>query len=54
VRNRWLWIRVEEGPFGLSGLAGGDPGVNQARTFFQLASESSAAVVLAFLQALLK
>jgi len=36
----------------LSDLAGGDPGDNQARTFFQLASENSAAVVLAFLEAL--
>jgi adenosylhomocysteine nucleosidase len=36
----------------LSDLAGGDPGVNQARTFFQLASDNSAAVVRAFLRAL--
>jgi adenosylhomocysteine nucleosidase len=36
----------------LSDLAGGDPEHNQARTFFQLASENSAAVVLAFLEAL--
>ncbi len=36
----------------LSDLAGGDPERNQARTFFQLASENSAAVVLAFLEAL--
>ncbi len=35
-----------------SDLAGGDPGDNQARTFFQLASDNSAAVVLAFLKAL--
>jgi adenosylhomocysteine nucleosidase len=36
----------------LSDLAGGDPGQNQARTFFQLASDNSAAVVMAFLKAL--
>lgn len=36
----------------LSDLAGGDPGQNQARTFFQLASDNSAAVVRAFLRAL--
>ena len=36
----------------LSDLAGGDPGQNQARTFFQLASDNSAAVVLAFLNAM--
>lgn len=36
----------------LSDLAGGDPGHNQARTFFQLASDNSAAFVLAFLKAL--
>ncbi|MDB5424663.1 MAG: phosphorylase [Phenylobacterium sp.] len=36
----------------LSDLAGGDPGKNQARTFFQLASDNSAAVVRAFLAAL--
>ena len=33
----------------LSDLAGGDPGKNQARTFFQIASDNSAAVVRAFL-----
>lgn len=36
----------------LSDLAGGDPGANQARVFFQLASDNSAAVVRAFLAAL--
>jgi adenosylhomocysteine nucleosidase len=36
----------------LSDLAGGDPGKNQARTFFQLASDNSAAVVRAFVAAL--
>lgn len=36
----------------LSDLAGGDPGQNQARAFYPLASENSAAVVLAFLEAL--
>ena len=36
----------------LSDLAGGDPGQNQARTFFQIASDNSAAVVQAFLRAL--
>jgi adenosylhomocysteine nucleosidase len=36
----------------LSDLAGGDPGQNQARVFFQLASDNSAAVVRAFLRAL--
>ena len=36
----------------LSDLAGGDPGQNQARTFFQLASDNSASVVRAFLKAL--
>jgi adenosylhomocysteine nucleosidase len=36
----------------LSDLAGGDPGANQARVFFQLASDNSAAVVRAFLKAL--
>ena len=36
----------------LSDLAGGDPGANQARTFFQLASDNSAAVVRAFVAAL--
>ena len=36
----------------LSDLAGGDPGANQAATFFQLASDNSAAVVKAFLKAL--
>lgn len=36
----------------LSDLAGGDPGDNQARTFFQLASNNSAAVVRAFVAAL--
>jgi adenosylhomocysteine nucleosidase len=36
----------------LSDLAGGDPGNNQARTFFQIASDNSAAVVRAFLRAL--
>jgi adenosylhomocysteine nucleosidase len=36
----------------LSDLAGGDPGQNQARAFYPLASENSAAVVLAFLKAL--
>ena len=36
----------------LSDLAGGDAGANQARTFFQLASDNSAAVVRSFLKAL--
>lgn len=36
----------------LSDLAGGDPGTNQARVFFQLASDNSAAVVKAFVKAL--
>jgi adenosylhomocysteine nucleosidase len=36
----------------LSDLAGGDPGKNQALTFFQLASDNSAAVVRAFIAAL--
>jgi adenosylhomocysteine nucleosidase len=36
----------------LSDLAGGDPGKNQARVFFQLASDNSAEVVRAFLRAL--
>lgn len=36
----------------LSDLAGGDPGQNQARAFYPLASENSAVVVLAFLKAL--
>jgi adenosylhomocysteine nucleosidase len=36
----------------LSDLAGGDPGQNQARAFYPLASENSAVVVLAFLAAL--
>jgi len=36
----------------LSDLAGGDPGKNQALTFFQLASDNSASVVRAFLAAL--
>jgi adenosylhomocysteine nucleosidase len=36
----------------LSDLAGGDPGQNQARAFYPLASENSATVVLAFLKAL--
>jgi adenosylhomocysteine nucleosidase len=36
----------------LSDLAGGEAGPNQARTFFQLASDNSAAVVEAFLRAL--
>ncbi|HEX3367296.1 5'-methylthioadenosine/S-adenosylhomocysteine nucleosidase [Phenylobacterium sp.] len=36
----------------LSDLAGGDPGANQAGTFFQLASDNSAAVVRAFVAAL--
>jgi len=35
----------------LSDLAGGDPGANQARTFFQLAADNSATVVRAFLAA---
>ncbi len=47
---------VNDTPFiafrSLSDLAGGDPGKNQARTFFQLASDNSAAVVRAFLAAL--
>ena len=33
-------------------LAGGEPGDNQARVFFQLASDNSAAVVRAFIAAL--
>lgn len=36
----------------LSDLAGGDPGKNQARTFFRLASANAAAVVKAFVAAL--
>lgn len=36
----------------LSDLAGGDPGANQAPTFFQLASDNSATVVRAFVAAL--
>lgn len=36
----------------LSDLAGGDEGGNQVRTFFQLASDNSAAVVSAFIAAL--
>jgi adenosylhomocysteine nucleosidase len=36
----------------LSDLAGGDPGQNQARAFYPLASENSATVVLAFIAAL--
>lgn len=36
----------------LSDLAGGDPGQNQWTTFVQLASDNSAAVVMAFLKAL--
>ena len=36
----------------LSDLAGGDPGQNQARVFFQLASDNSATVVRAFVKAL--
>jgi adenosylhomocysteine nucleosidase len=36
----------------LSDLAGGDDGANQVRTFFQLASDNSAAVVRAFIAAL--
>lgn len=36
----------------LSDLAGGDPGENQARIFYPLASDNSAAVVTAFLRAL--
>ena len=36
----------------LSDLAGGDPGKNQALTFFQLASDNSATVVKAFIAAL--
>jgi adenosylhomocysteine nucleosidase len=35
----------------LSDLAGGDPGANQARVFFQLAADNSAAAVRAFLRA---
>lgn len=35
----------------LSDLAGGDPGANQARTFFRLAADNSATVVRAFLAA---
>jgi adenosylhomocysteine nucleosidase len=36
----------------LSDLAGGDPGANQARVFFQIAADNSAAVVEAFLKAM--
>jgi adenosylhomocysteine nucleosidase len=36
----------------LSDLAGGESGANQAETFYALASENSAAVVMAFLEAL--
>ena len=36
----------------LSDLAGGDPGENQARAFYPLASTNSALVVMAFLKAL--
>ena len=36
----------------LSDLAGGDPGDNQARVFFQLASDNAALVVRAFVDAL--
>ena len=36
----------------LSDLAGGDPGENQARIFYPLASDNSAAVVTAFIKAL--
>jgi adenosylhomocysteine nucleosidase len=47
---------VHDTPFiafrSLSDLAGGDPGKNQARVFFQLASDNSAAVVEAFISAL--
>lgn len=47
---------VNETPFiafrSLSDLAGGDPGQNQALTFFQLASDNSATVVRAFIAAL--
>jgi adenosylhomocysteine nucleosidase len=47
---------VNDTPFivfrSLSDLAGGDPGANQARVFFKLASDNSAAVVRAFLRAL--
>ncbi len=47
---------VNQTPFiafrSLSDLAGGDPGKNQALTFFQLASDNSAAVVRAFIAAL--
>jgi adenosylhomocysteine nucleosidase len=47
---------VNDTPFiafrSLSDLAGGDPGANQAATFFQLASDNSATVVRAFLAAL--
>jgi adenosylhomocysteine nucleosidase len=35
----------------LSDLAGGGPGVNEVDTFFQLAADNAAAVVLAFLEA---
>lgn len=35
----------------LSDLAGGDPGPNQARTFFQLAADNSATLARAFLAA---
>jgi len=34
----------------LSDLAGGGPGENEIKTFFQLASDNSAEVILAFLQ----
>ena len=36
----------------LSDLAGGGPGANEMDSFFQLAADNSAAVVLAFLKAL--
>jgi adenosylhomocysteine nucleosidase len=36
----------------LSDLAGGGPGSNEVRTFFQLASDNSATVVRAFVAAL--
>jgi adenosylhomocysteine nucleosidase len=36
----------------LSDLAGGGPGENEMRTFFQLAADNSAKVVIAFLEAL--
>jgi adenosylhomocysteine nucleosidase len=35
----------------LSDLAGGGPGANEINTFFQLAADNAAAVVLAFLEA---